>query len=156
MDEAFKIYIDQLRGGKETEIHEELDPEFLDICEPDLTFEKKIKLDGRAYLAENELVLNWTINAEALIACLICSQKVPVDIEIDHAYESVPLTEIRSGIYNFKEILREAILLELPAFAECNQGNCPKRKEYAKYLKEPSPGSSDKEGHRPFADLDWE
>ena len=57
--------------------------------------------------------------------------------------------------YNFKNLLRETILLEVPSFAECEGGSCPKRKEYNKYLKESSNEQSEDEGYQPFADLDW-
>lgn len=156
MDDVFKIYIDQLRNGRESKIDEVLSPAFLDIADGDLEFRQEIKLNGVAYLAENELILRWNISAEALMPCLICNQPVSIEIEIRDLYQSVPLDEIRTGVYNFKELLRETILLELPTFAECNQGHCPKRKEYAKYLKETSNEQSrDEGGHRPFADLDW-
>lgn len=156
-DDTFKIYVDQLRDGKEHQIHEKLSPDFLDVHERDLKFEKDVKLDGVAYLAESELILNWTIDAEAVIPCSICNEPVPVKIHLEHAYFSEPLDNIKSGIFNFKELLREMILLEVPPFVECTQGNCPKRKEFKKYLKEPSQDKPDQEdGYQPFADLKWE
>jgi cytochrome oxidase Cu insertion factor (SCO1/SenC/PrrC family) len=80
---------------------------------------------------------------------------VPINIEIDNFYHSEPLSEIKGAIYNFKDLLRETILLEVPSFAEC-EGNCPRRQEVSKYLKEPSDDQQDSEdGYQPFADLDW-
>lgn len=154
MDDVFKIYVEQLREGHEEEIHEILDPSFLDIQETDLAFSEPVKLDGTAYLAEKELILRWNIAAQAVIPCSICNGAVKVDIEIDHFYHSEPLIDIKTGIYNFKNLLRETILLEVPSFAECCEGNCPKRQEYKKYLKEVSDQSTE-EGYQPFADLDW-
>jgi len=157
MDDFFKIYIEQLREGHEEKIHEQLGPDFLDIHEPDLTFDKPVELEGVAYLAEHELVLHWDIRTEALVPCSICNEPVRVPIHVQNFYYSVPDSEIKTGIYNFKDLLRETILLEIPAFAECDGGNCPKREEYRKYLKESSnlPSSDDEEGYHPFADLDW-
>jgi uncharacterized metal-binding protein YceD (DUF177 family) len=156
MDEVFKIYVDQLRDGHEKKIKETLAPDFLDVQESDLEFKKTIELKGEAYTADQELILHWNILAEALLSCSICNGKVPVEIKIDDFYHSEPLEEIKGAIFNFKNLLRETILLEVPAFAECNQGDCPRRKEVSKYLKDPSQSQSDEEeGYQPFADLDW-
>jgi uncharacterized metal-binding protein YceD (DUF177 family) len=154
MDDVFKIYIEQLREGHEEKIHEKLDPSFLDIQEPDLVFDAPVELEGVAYLAEHELVLHWDIRTEAIIPCSICNEPVKVPIHIQNFYYSEPIKEIKSGVYNFKDLLRETILLEVPAFAECD-GGCPRRQEYQKYIKEPSNQASDDEGYQPFADLDW-
>lgn len=155
MDDFFKIYIEQLRDGHEEKIDETLDPDFLDIEDPDLAFKGPVEIEGKAYLAENELVIHWDIKTEALIPCSICNEYVQVPIQIDNFYYSEPISEIKTGIYNFKSLLRETILLEAPPFAECNEGNCPKRKEYYKYFKEPINPPSDQEGYHPFNDLDW-
>jgi len=156
MDDSFKIYIEQLRDGREEHIEEKLDPVFLDIQDEDLKFEKPVELQGVAYLADNELVLHWNIHTEALLPCSICNEPVAVQVQVQNFYYCVPTQEIKTGIYNFKELLRETILLELPGFAECNQGKCPKRKEYKKFLKELSdPLLEKEEGYQPFADLDW-
>lgn len=154
MDDIFKIYIEQLREGREEKIHEKLDPSFLDIHESDLAFDKSVELEGLAYLAEHELILHWNIRTEALVSCSICNEPVRVPIHVQNFYYSEPLSEIKSGIYNFKDLLRETILLEVPSFTECHGGNCPKRQEYKQFLKEPS-DHSDEEGYHPFADLDW-
>lgn len=155
MDDLFKIFVEQLREGHEEKIEEKYDPGFLEIDEPDLVFDTPVELEGVVYLADRELIFHWNIKTEALISCSICNELVRVPIEIRNFYSSEPLTEIKSGIYNFKNLLRETILLEVPPFAECNGGKCLKRKEYDKYLKEPSNNSDDEEGYQPFADLDW-
>lgn len=154
MDDTFKIFVDQLRDGHVQEMHERLDPSFLDVHEEDLEFKKSVLLDGEAYSADHELILHWNISAEALVSCSICNDKVPVKIEIENFYHSEPMDEIKSAVYNFKNLLRETILLEVPPFAECQEGNCPQRREVEKYLKAPSENKSDEdEGFRPFADL---
>lgn len=154
-EDLFKIYVERLREGAEQEIQEVLSPDFLDIREFDLVFEKPVHLRGKAYLAEDELVIHWDIQTEVLIPCSICNEPVVVAIEICNFYYSEPLVEIKSGIYSFKKLLRETILLEVPTFAECQQGKCPKRREYVRYLKEPSDEFPETdEGYQPFIDLD--
>lgn len=156
MEDEFKIYIEQLRDGHEKKIDESLSPDFLEINEPDLAFIKPVELEGSAYIAEKELILHWDIRTEALIPCSICNDKVPVEIAIHNFYHSEPVEEIKTGIFNFKHLLRETILLEVPPFTECNQGKCPNRKDVAKFLKEPSTEKPDEEeGYQPFANLDW-
>lgn len=155
MEDEFKIFVEQLRDGREKRINECLSPDFLEINEPDLAFDDPVELKGLAYLAEEELIINWDIRTVALISCAICNEKVPVDIVIENFYHSEPIEGISTGIYNFKQLLRDTILLEVPSFAECNGGDCPRRKEIAKYLKGPSSEhSNDEEGYQPFADLD--
>lgn len=155
MDDVFKIYIEQLREGREEKIHEKLPPDFLEIEEKGLVFNQLVELEGVAYLADRELILHWEIKTEAVLLCSICNDPVRVPLHIMNFYYSEPLAEIKSGVYNFKNLLRETILLEVPAFAEC-EGNCPKRKQFERYLKEPSNRPADqKEGYQPFADFDW-
>lgn len=155
-DDIFKIYIERLREGHESKIQETLPPDILDVQDPDLVFKKPIELKGVAYLAEHELVIHWDVTTEAILPCSICNEPVVVPIHVQNFYYSEPLAEIKSGVYHFKDLLRETILLEVPAFAECQGGKCPKRPEYSKYLKEPSSSQPDQdEGYQPFADLDW-
>lgn len=153
MDDVFKVYVDQLRDGQERQFNDTLSPDFLEIKELDLAFDKPVQLIGSAYLAEHELVLHWDIVTEATIPCSICNEPVMIPIHVKNFYYAVPLSEIKSGIYNIKDLLRETIVLEVPAFTECEGGNCPRRQEIKKYLKETS-GQED-EGYQPFADLDW-
>lgn len=155
MDDRFKIFIEQLTDGRIEKIRETFEPQFLDISEEDLVFNQPVKVQGEAYIAERELVLHWNVQTKALIVCSICNDLVEVPIDIENFYFSEPIADITSGLYNFKELLRETILLEVPSFVECNQGNCPKRREFSKFLKKPSNTASEEEGYHPFADLDW-
>ena len=50
-------------------------------------------------------------------------------------------------------MLRDEILLEVPQFAECGNGQCPSRIEIQKYLKQTDDDQEDDEGHHPFAQL---
>jgi len=156
MDDQFKIFVEQLREGKEQQIQESLAPDFLDVQDEDLTFDRPVELKGVTYLAEDELILHWDIHTTAKIPCSICNDQVEVPVDITNFYASEALEEIKTGIYNFKDLLRETILLEVPPFVECHGGSCPKRKEFDKYLKKPSESTPEQEdGYQPFADLDW-
>lgn len=158
MDDAFKIYIEQLRDGHIEKLDEVFRPDFLGVNEKELSFEDDISLKGEAYLAEDMLILNFNVKTKAILPCLICNAPVKVKVLIDQFYHAEPLEQIKGAVFNFKEILRETILLEIPRFAEC-EGRCPRRTEIAKYLKEPqeeTAGSEEDEGYHPFADFDWD
>lgn len=153
MRDAFRIYVDQLRDGKEEILKEELSPEFLEVAEPDLAFKDPVKLEGTVYRADEELILNFNVNTQATLACAICNAPVKVPITVQNFYHAEPLKDIKSGIYNFRDLLRETILLETPQFAECNGGDCPEREKIRKFFKK-SP--EEEEPYRPFSDLDWD
>jgi len=158
-EDHFKIYADQLREGSIEKIEETFSSEFIDVHEKDLAFNAPVSIRGHAYLAEDMLVLHIDISTIATVPCSVCNDSVDVKIAVKGFYHAVPLYEIKSGIFDFREILRETILLEAPLLTECHEGKCPQRKTLQKYIKERS-GSQDKnadEGsYRPFADLDFD
>lgn len=156
MDDAFKIFVEQLREGNVEKIEEQLSPDFLDIHEEALIFDKPISIKGEAYLAENELVLRLDISTSARLPCSICNEPVELPIQLKGFYHSEPLDAVKSGIFNMKDTLREGILLETPKFAECRQGSCPKRKDLEKYFKKTPVKGQEDDGYRPFSDLKLE
>lgn len=152
--DPFKIFVDQLREGNTRTIQEVLPPDFMEIHEKELEFFKPIKVDGEAYLADQDLVIRLEAEATAVIPCNICGKPVEVVIKLAPFYHYVPIKEVKGAIFLFDQILREAILIDTPQFAECNDGNCPQRTEIARYLKEHNENNSDEDGFRPFADID--
>lgn len=162
MNDAFKIYVDQLKDGHEENIHEEFLPEFIGITEKDLTFKDPVKVEGKAYLADDSLILNFDIETTAIMPCTVCNAPVAVEIKIRNFYHMESVDEIKSGIYNIQDILRETILIETPHFAECNNGKCSEREKISKYLKNPNSDgdelngkkSSDDDGYKPFSNLE--
>jgi uncharacterized metal-binding protein YceD (DUF177 family) len=155
MDDAFKIYIEQLREGHTEKLEETFHPDFLDVHAKDLDYQDPVFVTGEAYIAENELILHWNISTKAILPCIICTEPVKIDVKMQGYYHTVPLAEIKGGIFNFKDTLREIIILETPTFAEC-EGQCPRRKDVSKYLKKESPQGKDDEGYHPFSDLKWD
>ena len=49
-----------------------------------------------------------------------------------------------------QEELMEAILLQVPDFVECHDGDCPERKNISKFLKKDGAGKNE---YQPFKDL---
>jgi len=134
MDDTFRIFVHRLRDGHQEKIKETLSPEFLDIHEKDLTFNAPVTIEGHAAVANDVLVLILAIEAEATMACAICNRSCRVKISISNFCHTISLDCIKSHIFDYKEILRESILLELPYNTECNSGDCPERISLAKYF----------------------
>lgn len=148
MDDQFRIYIEQLKKRGELSFREELSPDFIEVSEQALSFPSPVILRGTASIADKELLVVWDIDTTALIPCKICNAPVVVPVCVRRFYHSEPLAELKSGIYDFRNLLRETILLETPRFAECG-GACPERATLSRYA---SPGQSPDVQH-PFASL---
>lgn len=158
MNDEFKIFVDQLRGGKIENIDYSFPTDLLEVIEADLSFYDNVVVGGEAYVANNDLVLHLDIETKGLVPCLVCNEPVDIELQIAGHYHIVSLKEIKTGVFNMRELIREVILLDIPEFAECEEGNCPKRKEFKKYLKE-SPAQKkheDQDCFQPFMDLTLE
>lgn len=156
MSKDFIIYVDRLKDGQTLKIEENSSPAFLDIHEEELSFPSPVAIRGKAYLAEDHLVLQLDIRTEFVMPCSICNEKVTVPVEIKNFYHVEPLAEIPSHIFDYTELLREDILLQVPPFIECRGGKCPERGNISPYLKkeEKSPTAAKNDHvHYPFADL---
>lgn len=156
MSKDFIIYVDRLKDGQTLKIEEKSSPEFLDIHEEELSFTDPVSISGKAYLAEDHLVLQLDIRTQFVMPCSICNEKVTLPIEIKNFYHVEPIAEITSHIFDFTELLREDILLQVPPFVECHEGRCPERGTISPYLKKEEKTPSSKKNdhvHYPFADL---
>lgn len=161
MDDIFKIYVDQLRDGQTEVIDETFDPLFIDMVEADLLFSDPVSVQGDVYLTNDSLILHLKVKTLATMPCAICNQSVKVEIIINNLYHVEPLENVKSGIFNFREMLRESVLLEVPMYVECGLGEntCPQREEIKKYLKQKNiknkNSNQEEDGYQPFANLDW-
>lgn len=144
------IPIEHVKEGKSVALDHVYDSASLDLGDKDLTFDPDITVKGNAYLAEDHLVLQLNISGAASLPCLVCNKPVKVPFNHKNLYITKPLTDIHAGRFDFKEELREAILLEFPSFAECEDGNCPERKTIECYLKHPSPSETKKKDDQYF------
>lgn len=133
MSHPLIIYVARLSEERTEEIEEILSPKLIDVSENDLQFQSPITLKGKAYLAENHLVIQLDLETEVTIPCLICNEPIKKKIAIPSFYHTEELENIRGQVYDYFIPLREAILLEVPSYVEC-EGNCPKREELKNYL----------------------
>ncbi len=154
MNDDFKIYVDRLRGGTVENVEGEYPPAFLEMNEIETRFPEDVSINGNAYITDNNLVLQLNISTCAMVPCRICNKPIRIPIEIQGIYHIIPVDEIKGGVYNMQEMIRENVLLEVPAFVECNEGQCPQRSEIEKYLHRSSNNNDGAEdGYQPFKDL---
>lgn len=145
MDERFKIYVERLRGGKVEHFSFVVPKKFLDAS--DLDFLDPVKIEGKAYLAEDELVIQASAEAQLMIPCQICNEPTLVQITVPEILALYPHEEVKSGIFDLAPLIREEILLQVPQFVECHGGKCPERTNYSSYM------NREEEGYRPFKEL---
>lgn len=149
------IQLLQLSDGKPELLAISCDPKLLDVDEVELQFCDPVEIKGTVTLFGNELVLDLQAMTVARLPCLICNEATPIKLQVEQICHSVTLEELQKqvvdGQYNFSEIVREALLLELPLTAECG-GSCPKRAEVSAYLVE----GKRADRHQPFSDLELE
>ncbi|NGX45121.1 MAG: hypothetical protein K940chlam2_00264 [Chlamydiae bacterium] len=147
-----KIYPDRLKGGDTETIDERVAPDFFDLKASELSFPSEVIVSGQAYLANTHLVLQLKIKAKATVPCAICNETTQIPLLIEELYLTKDLDELPSAVYDYTDEVRTALLLKAPQFAECHEGNCPKRQEVKKYLRPPSAKKDDGTYH-PFSDL---
>ncbi|EKE08447.1 MAG: hypothetical protein ACD_17C00162G0002 [uncultured bacterium] len=146
---ACDILIDRLKNGAVEKIAQELDSSLLGPDEEDLKFSFPVNVLGEAYLTDDHLIIHLKVETKIFMPCAICNQMVSADLKVDHLYQAIPIEEIPSAVFDYKQLLREALLLELPKTVECNQGKCPERELVEPYLRK----DWDKVNF-PFADMD--
>lgn len=147
MDELFKIYVDRLRHGEVESFDFEVEPHFLELGEGDLKAEGPVKIEGNAYLAEHELVINGAARATFVLPCQICNEPTKVEVDVHEILAIIPHEELKSGVFDMGQVFREEILLQVPQFVECHDGKCPERASFSKFM------SKEDEGFKPFKGL---
>lgn len=133
MFDGFKIYVDRLRFGKVEKINENFDSSFLNVEDEDLCFNDKVRVNGSAYIAADELVININVKTQVSMLCCVCNNAVLKNVEIESFYYVESLNNIKHMVFDFRDVLRETILLEVPHFVECDNGKCRERKEIENY-----------------------
>lgn len=151
MQDSFTIQIDRLKEGAIQKIDTRILADFFEINEPDLHFNDIVNVSGEAYVTDEDLILHLNAATVAQMSCSVCNRPVSMKLSVKGYYYTEPLTEIRDPMFDLRSIIREALLLELPKAAECNN-NCPERATILPFLrKEASPEASTH--YFPFNDL---
>ena len=135
MQEVFNIYIDRLNDGGVETIDAEVDPDFLDVSDGNLFFPEKVQFHGSAYLADSHLILTLDLSTHFQTYCKICNELIVLPFSLKGLYITEEVENIPSKIFNLKDSLRDALLLEIPLFSEC-EGGCLMRKDLNKFFKQ--------------------
>jgi uncharacterized metal-binding protein YceD (DUF177 family) len=156
MSDCCILLIEHLKEGKSSIFEENLDPKLLSLDDEELSFKAPIHIKGSGYLAEDHIVIQLDVEGSAYLPCSVCNKPVNISVILKNAYITKPLSDLSGGKLNFTEDLRETILLEVPSFAECNEGKCPDRAYIEKYLKQPAitPNQKEEDVYYPFNGLD--
>lgn len=149
----FHLVLDYLIGDKKESKEGFFSSDFLEVKEPELVFSPEVWLHWEAYIANQMLVIQMNIKVEIQLPCSVCNQMTSKEIKIEKGYQTIPLKELSQSTVDIAPIFREALLLEVPQFIECNEGLCPERKEIDPFLKK-SIKSSETEEYFPFSDLE--
>lgn len=152
MSEPFKIYVDRLRGGNTQVIDAVLDPSFIDVEEPDLSFPEPVQLKGEAYLTDDHLILHLKASTKTLRPCSVCNELTATNLAVHDFYHTEMIQDIPSAVFDFSEILREALLIELPLTIECNEGHCPERQTLRPFMS--SKERKENPTYFPFTDME--
>ncbi len=145
MTDSLTLYLARLQGGEVEQINTELPTSSLQPHEGELIFDGPVQVKGQAYVAGDELVLHLSIGAKASMPCRVCNEGAMVKIVVKDLYHTVELSQCPSAVLDLAPVIRELVLLEVPAFVECT-GGCAKREELDKYLHKG-------ENFHPFEDL---
>jgi uncharacterized metal-binding protein YceD (DUF177 family) len=124
------IYVDRLKDGSVEKFKGTISTDFLGT---DPLFGSELSVSGEAYVTGEHLILKLQASTEAKLPCSICNGLTCVPLKLTDFYHAEPISEIPS-VFDFSELLRQDLLLQLPLFAEC-EGNCPEREEIKKFLK---------------------
>lgn len=149
--DLFQIHIDRLGGERVEKIVGPFDPSFLEVNEAELQFPYPVEVKGEAYLSEDHLVLHFDASTRAKMPCSVCNEMIETMVEVKNNYYTQPLSEIKGAVFNFQDTLREALLLELPHYIECQNGNCPERATLTPFLRAKQITKDDT--YFPFSDL---
>lgn len=151
-----KVYIDRLKEGAIEKFSGDIPSSFLDLIDKDLVCDHPVHVKGDAYLANDHLIVNLELKATVKIPCSICNQMTEISLHVPDFTHAEPISLIKGSIFDLSELIREDILIQIPQFVECNQGNCPERETIKKFLKKKKEDGTSKEAtqvYYPFSDL---
>lgn len=135
MNEDFLINVDQLRKKGNLNLDLALSSDFLGIDQEGVHFDSPVDIQGEAYIVDDRLILHLDLVVPATVPCTICNGEASVHVKINNFYHIEEIKKLKTTIFDFSKVLREEILLEIPKFAECKDGNCPDREEMKHYLR---------------------
>ena len=131
----FTLHLHHLKEGTPFCLEDDFDPSFLDIHEEDLQFVDPVHVKVKIEKKDSLLIFHLSLNTYATIPCSICNQPTKTPLTLKDYVHTEEMASYTHAHFDYTEILREALLVDVPFFIECHDGNCPERKHIASYLK---------------------
>ena len=130
-----QIYIDRLKEGKEQLFDEEVETSLI-FEKEDSVSDKPLEVKFKAYLAGKELIIEFQkLKAVCLVPCTVCNETFESSVLLENTRVVLPKDSIKGAVFNPSSLVREQILLEVPAYAECGSGCCPEREELKRFVR---------------------
>lgn len=145
-----KFYLVDLQDGQKRSFDHMVDPEFLDINEADVRFREPFRVAGCVYQTDGMLLVEFSAEPRVELRCRVCNEWAPTPLKVVRAVLAVEMEELdqASGMVNLCPWIREAIVVEIPSYGEC-EGGCSLREQLGHYFHNTDAPS----GHQPFANL---
>ncbi len=121
--DPFTLMIDRLRDGHRELIAGSVPADFLEVKEEELSFPHPVSFRGEAYLAEDHLIINLEAKTDCELPCSLCNERFMRPLHLPTLTLAIAIEELRKPFYSFRDELRTALLLEVPAFAHCSSHN---------------------------------
>lgn len=153
MKDKYLIYLDRLKRGEKEDLTGTISAEVFEIEENDLLCKDPIEVKGEAYISDDHLILHFSAYTRVTMPCSICNAMIEQAIQVKNAYQTIELSEINGTTFPSEQTIRDTLLLELPHFVECNNGNCSERPLIEPYLHNPEEEKGE-DIHYPFSGLD--
>lgn len=135
--DGFKFYVYRLKLPGEKEIASfSLEPEkFRDKGEEEI-FPSVVKVEGSLERIDYEhwmLILNMSTHMGA--RCCVCDKKFLRFVELFDIHHPLHRDDVKSGIFDCRELIRQEFLLESDCFWECAETGCSEKEEVVRFLK---------------------
>jgi uncharacterized metal-binding protein YceD (DUF177 family) len=153
MSDALLTYLQDLEGGETLSVDASVAGSCLAADDAELSFPEQVKVTGQVYLAGDTVVACLSAATRACLPCRMCNGPAWVDLRLANTYHSWDRGVFKNGKVDCLEPVREELLLQVPQFAECHNGQCPERCASAAYFAKESTCMDGVEGYQPFSDL---
>lgn len=150
MTDTFKIFLDRLIDGSEQDLDDTISNDQLFVNEDELKFDNTTTVKGKAYLAADHLIIDIYAEVGVKMPCSVCNEFIPFNLKMERQKLTIPTEEIKNKVYNYKDLIKESILLQIPQTIEC-EGRCPERPSIEPYL---AKKKADLSNHFPFSGLE--
>jgi len=124
-----------LSDGKEELLAAVLPSTCIGVSDSEMHFEAPIEVEGKAYLAGEELIVQLSIATEVLQPCCICNTWTTHPLNLKKLILHIDAEEMRGDQIDLLPVVREEVLLAVDAYVECSDSGCPERDHLRHYLK---------------------